>query len=97
MTVAVRGTPPFHYQWARDGIELALHSEVMDGTTHSITPETEGTYTCRVTNTAATVLSTPSALTIFKAPAIRHNRSQGQPQSVSVGCKRESALWIRLA
>jgi hypothetical protein len=64
-SVVVSGSPPFTFQWFKDG--TAIPGEVATGSTYSIpavVAEDSGDYTVTVTNAAAMITSDPAILTV---------------------------------
>jgi hypothetical protein len=67
--VAVAGTPPFGYQWRRNGIPL-VNGGVVGGVTSSnlvltgVSPADSGSYSVLVTNQAGSVASAEAVLTV---------------------------------
>jgi hypothetical protein len=79
--VAVGGTPPFTYQWRKDGAAIpgaASSSLVLTG----ITAISTGSYTVLVTNSAGSASTTPALLTVSSGPIIT---TQPLDQSVALG------------
>ncbi len=63
-TVAASGTPPFIYQWLKDGAEIENATGV-SFTINPVTAASAGEYSCRVSNAAPpAVESTPAVLTV---------------------------------
>lgn len=65
------GTPPFSYQWKKDGTTIAGATSV----TYSIAAVTSadvGVYTCAVTNKAGATLSDTAVFTITAIPGGVH-------------------------
>jgi hypothetical protein len=85
LTVTVSGSPPFNYQWYKDGVALT-GSSVYNGYSFRYTnaqPSIAGTYTVTVSNSAGTVTSQASVITVGNAaPTIT---TQPASQSVNVG------------
>lgn len=68
-TVAVTGSAPLSYQWAKDGVSVGGAT----GATYaiaSVAQSHEGSYACIVTNTAGTQTSSSAALSVNDPPTI---------------------------
>jgi len=68
LTVTVAGSPPFSYQWSKDGSDLAGAT----GATLALAAVTEansGAYRVRVSNSAGSVTSNPATLLVSPPPA----------------------------
>ena len=81
-TVTATGTPPFTYQWYRNGVAIsgATSSSYTIGAT--LSSQNGSVYTVAVTNAGGTVMSAPCALTVNTPPAIT---AQPASQTIFVG------------
>ena len=75
LSVTVSGTPPFSYQWRDGGVNLAnggVYGGVFSDTLTltGATTNNSGNYTVVVTNTAGTITSTVSTVTIAMPPPL---------------------------
>lgn len=80
-SVTATGTPPFSYQWKKDGTTIAGATTAIY-TIPAVTNADEGTYTVVVTNGCGSVTSTPAALSLGAAPTIT---SEPTAQTVCAG------------
>lgn len=62
-TVAATGSNPLTYQWRREGVDLPGQTQPTL-TLSGVTFEQAGSYTCRVRNTAGSVVSEPAQLVV---------------------------------
>ena len=67
--VTARGTDPISYQWIKDGATLSDGGNIVGSTTPSLTVQTisatdAGSYTVSISDSAGTVTSQPSTLTL---------------------------------
>ena len=68
-SVAVEGTPPFNYQWAKDGIDIPNQITASLVLTNLDTSDIAN-YTCLVTNPAGSLNSSAVALAIYDKPNV---------------------------
>lgn len=66
MTVTSDGTPPFTYQWKKNGADIAGATEAVYVLT--VTAGSNGDYSCQVTNRAGSTRSDPQRLTVILPP-----------------------------
>ncbi|MDA3897860.1 MAG: immunoglobulin domain-containing protein, partial [Desulfobacteraceae bacterium] len=87
-SITASGTPPFAFQWMKDGI--AIDKAVTDSfIIDSVSKADEGTFTCTVTNDAGNMISNPAVLSVNDPVQItQHPQSQlqktGMPVTFSV-------------
>lgn len=101
--VAAAGTPPFTYQWRRDGVEL-LGADTAELILTAVVPADAGRYSVRVSNAEGSITSAEAALTvrIDQGRRVRVVSGVGLPgETVSVPVKLigfgdESALGASL-
>ena len=72
-TVSAAGTPPFTYQWKKNGIDLSNGNNVSGATSNvltlsRITASDAASYTAGVTNSDGGTLSSAGVLTVFTPP-----------------------------
>ena len=75
--VAATGTEPLSYQWSKDGVPIPGATNLTLILEPGVLSD-EGSYTCEVSNSCNSVVSSPSVLDFRLPPVI-----SGQPQSVS--------------
>jgi len=80
-SVAVTGTGPFTYQWRKDGVDIA-NATLATYAVASAQQSHEGQYTCRVTNSAGSVISNAATLVVYNPPAITQ---EPQDQTIEAG------------
>ena len=79
--VAAAGTEPFHYQWRRDGTNIASATQSILFIPNA-QPTNEGNYSVVVTNAAGSATSVTARLTVLIPPSIT---AHPQSQSVKAG------------
>lgn len=82
------GTPPFQYQWTRNGSPLAQGTNA-SYTIPAAAPGDEGDYSVTVSNSAGAVTSAAARLTVRVPPTITQ-----QPGSVAVGPGQSVVLQV---
>jgi hypothetical protein len=94
LNVGVTGTPPFSYQWLRDGVAIPGQTN-QSLAISAVALLDAGDYTVQVTNAAGSVVSTAATVTVtglLSPPTIT-----AQPQSITVGQGAQIALAVTAA
>ncbi len=87
-TVEAAGTPPFSYQWRKNGVDIVGATDVSLVLTN-IQPADAGNYRVAVSNMAGSVTSVAAALTVIRPPEITT-----QPVDVTIRVGQNATLRV---
>ena len=88
------GTPPFDYQWFKDGA-LITGATAVSYTVTNTTLESAGSYSVEISNSAGSAFSEAATLTISPDPVARSNSPFGNKRVLLIGidgCRVDSFL-----